>query len=424
MNELDRYGTPAHRYEGTGQINYIGAKPTPIRFDVRHIDDGRVILGCVSEGGPLYAEAAGISGQTTTGEKLWISGGITGIFKAPGDVETAHYVCREIRVRHGPDLEPVHRSIHFALFGFVYEPQDEAHPGDLTIETAGHRIMISPADEYATRYARLRSYGGIAHTAWCEIVRVAEDEGLSASTYRLVDDLMTPLSLALGSPVSWHYSVARDFSGSVTDVVHYSEFARPFSNVIVNNRLQSNFGEVVKAWFSNTGTGSFTRDDLAIRIRQHLDGCAPDTYLETRALSAATLLDVLAGRYAEIIGTANAVDPEEWRRTIFPSLKAALDTADNLSAEQRISITRNVEHQYRQSFRSNLRRLLSDTNITIGNRPFEKVYKARNALVHTGHFSSGDRDSQQTEYLNLLILSRNILLRLVGCTGDLHPLKD
>jgi hypothetical protein len=74
--------------------------------------------------------------------------------------------------------------------------------------------------------------------------------------------------------------------------------------VILDYGLQGDFADVIRAWLDSPGVAGFTRDDLAIRIRQHLDACAPDTYLETRALAAATLLDILAGNYAEATGTA------------------------------------------------------------------------------------------------------------------------
>jgi hypothetical protein len=87
--------------------------------------------------------------------------------------------------------------------------------------------VIAPADDYVSRNARLRSYGGIAETAWCEIVPAAGQERLPASRWDGVGDVITALSLALGSHVAWHYSVERDAAERITDVVHHAGYAGP-----------------------------------------------------------------------------------------------------------------------------------------------------------------------------------------------------
>jgi hypothetical protein len=97
---------------------------------------------------------------------------------------------------------------------------------------------------------------------------------------------------------------------------------------------------------------------------------------------AATLLDVLAGRYATV-----------WSPQTEP---------------------------HRITFARKLRRLLTDLDIEIGDRHLSAIVKARNSLVHSGSFLTSESDKTYAEFQNLMLLGRSILLRLVGFPSTLH----
>jgi hypothetical protein len=139
--------------------------------------------------------------------------------------------------------------------------------------------------------------------------------------------------------------------------------------------------DTVEAWFSAPKPLScFGPKELSVWIRQHLDACATDIYLETRALSAATLLDVVAGRY----------------RTVWAP---------------------NAKPGKPPYFRERLRRLLIDSKIPLSNKRLSSIIDARNFLVHAGEFVNSEHDKS---FENLVRLGRCILLRIAGCQSKLH----
>jgi hypothetical protein len=56
----------------------------------------------------------------------------------------------------------------------------------------------------------------------------------------------------------------------------------------------------------------FSRHELRTYVHQHMDACSGEPFPETRALSAATLLDIVAGRHAELVGGDYRVDRAKW----------------------------------------------------------------------------------------------------------------
>jgi hypothetical protein len=209
----------------------------------------------------------------------------------------------------------------FALQNFVFGQQDR-------LPTAPHvrglRATITPVAEYIARSGRLRRYGGIGQTAWCDITDPAHPQGplTPEAAEDLMNELIHPLSLALGTLVSWHECQALDISGSPIEVIHRSKVTRAFSYEVVSMGWQAPVPGVVSAWFAqlddvqNASASRMSSDELVVRLRHHIDACATDSYMETRALSAATLLDVLAERHAELIGKDNTLAPEQWTRDV------------------------------------------------------------------------------------------------------------
>lgn len=426
MDELDRYGSPVHRYEGVGEVTYADGPPTPVYFDARQIDDGTVIVGCLSTGGFIGDRPTGITGRTVAGDRFWTSGDMTEVFLRAGGVNKAHYICREMRVSRAPTERTISPRVQFALHNFVFGQGEHAPRSPVSFEVDGLRVSLAAVDDYEPRLARLRRYGGIVHTAWCDVRSAQGPTHLIslAEAQEFMDRLVNPLSLALGTLVSWHHLTARDYFDQMTDIVHRSSIARPFSNLVVGRGWHVDAAAMVGAWFGADDGRVFPPEQLAIYIRQHLDACAHETFLETRALSAATLLDVMTGRYAQLTGTEDAVSPEHWQAVVLPGLHQALAGIPRLTQDQVGQIKASLEHQYRRSFKRKLKQLLDDLGMTpaINSKRRTAATNARNALVHYGRFHATDRGRQTAEFFNLLLLSRSSLLRLAGFPSDLHQL--
>jgi hypothetical protein len=285
------------------------------------------------------------------------------------------------------------------------------------------RICISAADDYASRIGQLRRAGGAAQTAWCTI---AAKEALPIKDYpfdearTLADAVVEALSLASGTLVSWHYCVGSASAGSKTQHVHHAAVSKTFAQLVVYRGWFVRTADAVRAWLNQAPDAKIAREDLRIYVRQHCDSCSEDAFLETRGLSAATLLDIVAGRYAEQTGADNFIAPNAWQSEVLPALDRALQASDHLTAEQRVETTQNVTHVYRRSFKRKLRKLLADLDVPIENSTLTRAITSRNALTHAGHFCSAGIEKQVQEYLRLVLLARCILLSAAGVKNDLH----
>ena len=66
----------------------------------------------------------------------------------------------------------------------------------------------------------------------------------------------------------------------------YASEAKPFSTFVLAQGWDSPVEEALEAWFSTVKPLNFGPQEMAVWIRQHLNSCSSNMYLETRALSA------------------------------------------------------------------------------------------------------------------------------------------
>jgi hypothetical protein len=423
MRQLDRYGLAEHQYEGVGEVQFTGRDPTKVYFDARQMPDATLVVGCVAMEGSLSGDPYELTGHTLDRRSFQSAGPlITVSHRITNGYQSAELLCREIRV--GADvtlstLEPV----RFALYNYAFGQRDAVPLRPIDLDWGTFRISISAADDYASRIAQLRSAGGVAQTAWCSIAanKPLPDREFPLDEARsLADDVVDALSLATGTLVTWHYCVGTAWSGSKTQHLHQAAVSKTFAKLVLNQRWFASAGDAIRAWLDPAVDAKIGRDDLRVYVHQQCDSCSEEAFFETRALSAATLLDVVAGRYAEQTDTQNFVTPNDWQAKVLPALHGALDALDGLTAEQRGEASQNLSHMYRRGFRRNLRKLLTDLEVPVKNTTLTKVIASRNTLTHSGHFHSKSTEKHFQEYLRLVLLGRCILLTAAGVKNDLH----
>jgi hypothetical protein len=374
MDELDEYGAFNARYEGIGQLWYSGSPPIPTYFEARQLADGRLLVGCVSIGEPIREKPVAIGGHLLTGQQfdtMW-GRGITEIYRSGETVSKAHYLANMTRVRYTPDLEPRHHSAQFALHNFIPGTNSGLSGSSFEFTIHDHAFTLIPVGNYELQASQLKRYGGNLRTSW-----IKTESGFDS--HEVVNGLINAISLAVGTLVTSPQMITFDKQGNRNDVEHYSSDAKPLAQFIPAQGWDTPIKETIDAWFSGTKPLPFGPQELAVWIRQHLDACADEIYLETRALASATLLDVIAGRYCVV-----------WAPQTPPK-----DIA----------------------FRRKLKRLLRDIGIVLTEAQLTSIVSGRNSLVHSGKFVTSQNDS---EYRNLIRLGRSILLRLIGFPSKLH----
>jgi hypothetical protein len=255
---------------------------------------------------------------------------------------------------------------------------------EIALTIRGHAFTIYPARNYALQAEELQRVSGNLRTSWFKTNFVDDSERGRISWDELdeaVSGLVDALSLATGTLVTSPQRITFDPERNRNDVEHYASDAKPFSPFIPRQGWDTPVTSTVDAWFSGSWPiSAFGPSELGVWIRQHLDACARELYLETRALAAATLLDVMAGRYASTLTTP-------------------------------------LPNTY---FRTRLVALLDAIGITLSGPKLSSVIAARNKLVHEGTFVTSQSDQTFTEYENLVLLGRSMLLRIIGYPSNLH----
>lgn len=391
MDELDDYGSFNTRYEGVGQLRYVPGEPVDVAFEARQLFDGRLLIACVSLKEPIPHGAVALDGHLLSEEPFSTMWGrsLTEIYRSERNLQKVHYVANMMRVRYTQDAEPRDRSIQFALHNFIPGPHTDISQNRIEVRLRNRLLTITPVGNYRQQAERLLRFGGNLRTSWVT-VELTDAQGnpqvSRANLQEMVTDALIPFSLALGTSVTCPQTITFDSQGNRNDVELYSSSAAPFADFVCVQGWDSPVTDTVEAWFSTKNPCLLSREELGVSIHQHLDACSGHVYSETRALVAATLLDVLAGRYAT-----------RWAPHVKP---------------------------YQLSFKNKLGRLLSDLGIQLKAGRLDAVMKARNSLVHSGQFLTSEGDKAHHEYRDLFLLGRTILLRMVGVPSTLHEAMD
>lgn len=382
MMELDIFGEYNTRYEGVANLVYLGQENVPVFFDARQLFDGRLIIACVSLTGEIKEEVVCIKGYLLSGEPFSTMWGrkLEEIYKNNQDVKKAYYIANMTRVRYTKDLQPDSHSVQFALHNFIPRNISNFWSEKISFKIKNCEFAISPVYDFNQQMERLRKYGGNLRTAWVKVL-LKDEKGQSKiridEVRDIVLELLAPMSLALGTVITCPQMITFDKNGKRNDVEHYRSSGTLFSNFIRDLNWDISVQDAIEAWNSPTRIHHLTSTELAININQHLDACSTESYLESRALISATLLDVLAGTYYN-----------------------------------KLSLNKN------EPFRFKLKKLLDDLNIDAngGNSsiPLTQVIKERNSLVHSGDFASSTEEKNYSKYLHMTRLGRYILLHLIG----------
>jgi hypothetical protein len=387
MDELDNYGSFNTRYEGAGSIKYSSDNSINVYFEVRQLIDGRLLIACISPGETIGDNPVAIEGYLLSGEPfstMW-GRGIKEIYRDNGNISKVYYIANMTRVRYTKDLQPDDHSVQYALHNLIPGRNSNIVKNKFEFYIQGFNLSIIPVGNHGQQAEHLLRHGGNLRTSWAK-AQLTDTQGNRQigknEVESVVQDMLLPISLALGTLVTCPQVITLDAKGNRNDVEHYISTVAPFSQFICAQGWDAPIKETVEAWFSPTRPQFLSSDILTVTVKQHLDACSTELYLETRALIAATLLDVLAGRYLAI-----------WN----PQAKS-----------------------HKVPFMDKLQRLLDDLAIEIDSNHLDTIKKARNSLVHSGRFVTSERDKIYSEYCNLLLLGRSILLRLMGFPSMLH----
>jgi hypothetical protein len=211
-------------------------------------------------------------------------------------------------------------SVRFSLSNLVFGRRYRPTKLGLSIELENARVEITAVDDYDQRYKRLRQQGGMTLTAWCDIW-IDKAPMAAIKSVEIANALMHPLSLATGNLVSWHsYDMLSPEGVPVATVHRGNNIGGRYSGLVVMMMWDEDMAACVRAWFDREHHLIFDLPDLSRLIRHHIDSCVEGPFIETRGLTAATPIDVLASKYASSVGKSDIIDQWQSERAALGDL--------------------------------------------------------------------------------------------------------
>lgn len=366
MEEPEPFGVIVARYQGLGHVTEKDGGTTPVYFDARQVEGGEIVVRCIAQVPGLGLDPIAVEGHTTDGRAFACTGELHRIGGSfGGALSRLEILASRMRARSlGSDDKAVY-YLRAALLNVRFGPIDKPPVGPMNLRVRDYSVTFTPVPEYERLSNRLRRGGGLAHTAWCEFHRPGREPLDLADVESVLDEILDPLSFALGTDVNWLHYEALDIGRKSVGTVHRNSVVRSYANETQALRWAVNPLELVDSWFRPDDADRERRRQLAIWSSQYLEACAPNLYLETRALTAATLLDILAFTHADRTGTHLICAASEWGAIVKRVVRPTLDGVPSLGSEQKQQLLDNITGVFRRSFPRKLRALLMHLNISV-----------------------------------------------------------
>lgn len=288
-----------------------------------------------------------------------------------------------------------------------------------------YKVSLSWAPDYNRITRNIRTTRGIDVTAKLRVI--VPDNSPAKDTFDLVENICTLLSLASGNNVTWievrKYGQAGRWISS--ELVH--GVTRPYSSMSL---LDLNNGSQIRSLVEN-GLSSLVHWDerlgnkanpnpLRSAIRLSLDAKRGGTYLQSRALAAVIIVELLSSTLAAKIGADKHLSKSQFNRMRRALEKRLLEVASDLGVDTSTTgrISRKISELNRPSFREGINSLCAEVGLSIEEGSIREFQKIRNDLVHTGDFSNEISSTQLDQFFAVLEFADQVLLAMVGFQGD------
>jgi hypothetical protein len=155
-------------------------------------------------------------------------------------------------------------------------------------------------------------------------------------------------------------------------------------------------------------------------LLSYLDAKKEDVYLETRALRAATTLDLLTGLFASHYERDHIIASSRFKK-VNAAVKASLKNVRDLLPKEFSELSEKVSELRRRSLKRLLTELVEEFKVPPPSPEREAILKGvvdtRNELVHRARFRTPPPRNADPEYLELVGLLDRIILRMLGYEG-------
>ena len=402
MDFLDPFGAAVHRYQGVGTLT-CGPGPRPRRskvsFEVRQLQDGSLVVGCMAAGFVDFSRWRTLAGWAEEpSARVRVTGAmvVDSQWRSPGICWSAAY-AKHVDI----DKPMLHRlPASYIDFQLVNLTDRRWNGSDFPVSFSyrDYKLTLRPSATYTRLAKGLNRVPGTAVTATLRVRPAGGNPLRPAAVASAADEICRALSLAAGTKVNW--LMYETSSGAIR---HRSSVLKPYSNLLAALGWRLDFQAILTGW-------AIARDKRHLRAMTDyfMDATAVGPYLETRALTAASLLDALTNHWAHSNGFDVLVDDVSWRKAERKLRGAIRQTAAECGIDESIDI--NIKALQRRPFADRLQRLLGRLNIQSGH--VSGLIPVRNSLIHDGEFPEGV-DRRQA-FLQLVWTDLAILARLAG----------
>lgn len=418
MKLLDPFGPFVARYEGVGdlQVENIQVEniDRPISFEAVQTNDGTLLVaGLLKSNEAFWSDTGTIRGftqdptATFVAENIWITS-----FHFSAGMASFVGRCPRFRIVQSR-IRPAQTPDELALVNLRFERADEnptQQPTPIRISTRGWNIEFVPAPEYRSVAEGLRATGGVARTATCLVSRSGEATALALDE-RLMDSLLFALSLLVGTKVVWLSSATHD-EFQRPCIVHRASHTKPMSRELTRLNWQPELDPTLQNWLNRARPDEeMTYQDQMIDF--FLDALG-QTDMETRALTAASLIDALVTRWAERNGDDDLLSKQDWVE-LRGAMKSSIEGTASIAEDLRLKLIAKLGELNRKSFQDRLAAML--VALDLPESGAEAVKNVRNRLVHAGRFPA--KVAPSAGYTLLIGTAYAILLRSIGYAGDI-----
>ena len=393
-----------------------------------------------------------IEGNEDSGERFYVGEGRTTrtTHKIPDGTGTVEVLASHAEIGTLPTTETVTLCFGLTNFEFIGDHVVHADSGRrvLLLKVADGTVSIERVPDYGATLERIKAERGIDITAALRIECAGADvdgvtEGLveplcrllslSGATSEDVDESLGPgrfgmaeetgrlLNGAIADGVDRGLGIGQAVGQFLVDkqpqFLRNSVVGRYSPLPVINPRdLTSTKGFIESAY---NGYSRLEADySLNGVVHAYCSTRQPGVFLELRSLDAATLLDFVCARHADINGRAaiveagafEAITPELTRR-----LKGALtELLPQAEGGQIDEMAGKVVALNRRAFRRRLRELAGEYAVPMTASEIDEIVQSRNSLVHLAKFAT---DDHWREYSLLINALDKILLRMLGYEG-------
>ena len=230
-----------------------------------------------------------------------------------------------------------------------------------------------------------------------------------------MEDLVPVLRLWSGNKLNWLYGKGYDYGGRLSEVLHQSPIVSGHSDDIFHYGWSTHIPGYPSVTLCELAASDFPKQVRVLsgeNIREHIDGfvdaCKESQSWETKAITAATLLDALATQYAAAQGRSEIIPEEDFNQDVLPALENAINSLE-LEKDVKDQLKPKVQGVYRTSMRRKIKLLSDRLSLSMKSGLRGRVVNVRNELVHEGKFSDKGRsiaDCNLLLWVNFVALCR------------------